>query len=392
MMTDTPLRPVLHNPFHLLAHALRSRPADIPAPAQPLRRHEAPGLFDLVNRIAGKLGVMAPFEIRLVAQAAVAIEAERRWSGRVGKLTIHLGLPLFAWLSRRELGAVIARELGQIVIKAALAPQAREFAADALAARLFGAAAMCAALRKVHLLEPMWCAYFAQDLGDALDCGVRVPVFDGFRRFCAASPKRHEVYDVLDEAPARDTATGDGRPSLDDRLAALAPDVAGRLPRPATCIDLVGGEDGLESLWYGRIEAGDWPAGEWDQFGDAFLRARIGRRFAETLFDPATMPLTELPDVVRALDAWTERLRPEGVMPMSPEVERTYVLAILHDWIVACLCEAGFTLHVRPGMDLILDRYGLAVDPAQLLAAACAGKLKVRDLAGFTRFANTAMA
>ena len=409
-----------------LAYSLRPRRAardgkDVVP--MPLQREEAPQLFDFIERIARDLGVHAPVEIHLATAATAFIGAERSWTGKVTKLSVGIGLPLFTSLSERELGAVLVHEFGHFVggdvllspwvyrtrtsIGAAVhalddsfflldrpfrgygnwfmrlsgaVSRAQEYSADALGARLFGAAAMGAALEKVHLVEPAWDAYFHRDLVPALDCGVRVPVFDGFRRFCAASPKRPDVQGAIDKAAHRAASPYDTHPELDERLAALGIGT-GRLPKPASCTSLMGDEAHLEALWFRRIGASDWTAADWDAFGDAGLRARIERRFAGTGMAPEQLPLTELPAIVQSLDEWWTRLRPEGVSLLSPEGKRRYVLGIVQEWIMACLCHAGFVLRVRPGLPLVLERDGVTVEPVALLASACAGTVTAAELA-----------
>jgi hypothetical protein len=413
-----------------LAYSLRPRRADKTSPdvvPTPLERDEAPQLFEFIEGVAGKLGVKAPFEIHLVTTATAFIRAERSWTGQVRTLSIGIGMPLFGWLSEAELGAVIAHEFGHFVggdtlltpwvyrtrtsIGAAVhalddsvffldAPfrryghwflrlssavsRAQEYSADALSAQYFGATAAGTALEKIHLLEPMWFAYFHHDLVPALGCGARMPVFEGYRRFCATSPRRREVQDAIAHAEDRTASPYDTHPSLQERLAALGGGGEGRPPRPAHCAGLLGGEDRIEAMWYQRIGGGDWPAMAWDAFGDAMLRSRMQARFAGTGMAPESLPLTTLPEVARSLDEWWTRLRPDGPTFLSPEGQRKYVLNVLREWIIASLCHAGFTLKVRPGASLLLERGGISVEPCELLQAACEGRLSARDLAEYT--------
>ena len=412
-----------------LAYSLRPRRAGADAAdvvPTPLRRDEAPGLFAFIDGVAGRLAVKAPFEIHLVTTATAFIRAERSWTGRVRTLSIGIGMPLFAWLSEAELGAVIAHEFGHFVggdtlltpwvyrtrasIGAAVhalddsvffldepfrryghwflrlssaVSRAQEYSADALSARHFGPGAASAALEKIHLLEPMWFAYFHHDLVPALNCGARIPVFDGYRRFCAASPKRREVQEAIDRAADRAASPYDTHPSLEERLAALGGGGGGRLPPPASCAGLLGGEERIEAMWYERIGACDWPATAWDAFGDAMLRTRIQERFAGTDMAPDNLPLTRLPEIAQSLHEWWPRLKPDGPSFLSPEGQRQYVLNVLREWIIASLCHAGFALTIRPGASLVLERDGITAEPGELLAAACEGRLAVHDLARY---------
>jgi len=418
-----------------LAYTLRPRSAAadgadvVPVP---LDRDEAPALFAFIDGIAARLGVKAPYEIHLVTAATAFISAERSWTGRVKKLQIGIGMPLFAWLSEAELGAVIAHEFGHFIggdvslaawvyrtrvsvgsaihqlddsvffldapfrlygnwflRRSGAVSRAQEYAADALSARHFGAPAACAALQKIHLVEPTWFAYFRHDLVPALRCEARLPVFDGYRRFCAASPKRPEVQDAIDHAGEHLATPFDTHPSLDERLAALGGSGSARLPRPAQCTGLLGGEARIEAMWYERIGGSAWPAASWDSFGDDVLRKRIVARFAGTSMASEQLPLTELRTIAGALDEWWTRLRPEGVSLLSPEGKRRHVLDVLRDWVISGLCHAGFHVRVRPGTRLVLERDGVVVDPAALLASACEGKVYASELDGYMRAGAT---
>ncbi|MGZ7075396.1 MAG: M48 family metallopeptidase, partial [Candidatus Angelobacter sp.] len=418
-----------------LAYSLRPRRADTASAnvvPTALRREEAPQLFDLIEDVAARLDVKAPFEIHLVTTATAFIRAERSCTGRVRTLSIGIGMPLFAWLSEAELSAVIAHEFGHFVggdtsltpwvyrtrssIGAAIhalddsvffldepfrrygqwflrlssaVSRAQEYSADALGARHFGAAAACAALEKIHLLEPMWFAYFHHDLAPALGCGARMPVFEGYRRFCAASPRRREVQEAIDNAEDRSVTPYDTHPSLEERLAALGAGGARRMPPPANCAALLGGEERIEAMWYQRIGGSDWPAMGWDAFGDAVLRARMQQRFAGTAMAPETMPLTGLPDVAQSLDQWWPRLKPDGPSFLSPEGQRNYVLNVLREWIIASLCHAGYSLKLRPGASMVLERDGVTLEPGELLAAACEGRLHASEIARYIAAPST---
>ena len=96
--------------------------------------------------------------------------------------------------------------------------------------------------------------------------------------------------------------------------------------------------------------------------------------------DPTQLPLTELPQLASTLDQLWFRLKPEGVSLLSPQGKRNHVQAILEEWIVACLCHAGFTPRPHPGLPLRLEHNGTSLQPAQMLADAIAGKLDVVQL------------
>lgn len=48
-------------------------------------------------------------------------------------------------------------------------------------------------------------------------------------------------------------------------------------------------------------------------------------------------------------------------------------LAILEEWIIACLDKRGFIASVRPGLALQMSRDGTSVTPSEMMGAALAG-------------------
>ena len=409
-----------------LAYALRPRIArdDDQASGPPaLEREQAPELFTFVERIGRDLGIVAPVEIHLVAGATAYISAKRSWYGRVKALRVGVGLPLFAWLSEREFGAVIAHEFGHFIggdlslgpwvyrtrvsIGATIhsldesmffldAPfrtyghwfmrlsgavsRAQEYSADALSAQHFGAEAACAALEKIHRLDPLWTAYLAHDFGPAVDKGARVPILEGFRRFCELPVKRHAAQETIASVENRTPSPYDTHPSLKERLFALAPKAK---PQPYAldqCLHLLGGEPAAESAWYRRFDADQLTETNWEEFGEKVLRPQLEKRFTDTLMAPERMALTELVTMARELDAWWGKLRPDSVSFLSTEAKRRYVLQIFEDWIIVGLCHHGFTPQVRPGESLVLVRDQVSVQPDVLLKDACENRVSVQDI------------
>ncbi len=403
--------------------------------AQPLARERAPKLYQMVETIGGKLGVVAPVEIHLVAAATAFIGAKRNWFGRVTHLQVGIGLALPGTLSEDELGSVIAHEFGHFVggdlglgpwvyrTRVALAhtvtelddsiffldilfrwyftwflrlssqvSRQQEYSADATAARCFGIPATRAALEKVHLIDPMWSSYLDHELGPAIGRGAVMPIFAGFKRFCQAGIRREEVQKAIDWANAhndeyRITDQFDSHPSLSDRVAALVPGSKPGLPPPAQCFDLFGGEAATEAAWYDSLTLDKPQPSDWDRFGAEVLQKQVCERFANTWMDPSQLALDQLPAMVKDLDNLWKRLKPEGVSFLSAGGKHNHVLEILDEWIIACLCQNGFVPQVLPGQALVLSRslpdgQTQRVQAAALLADAQAGKLTSATLAG----------
>ncbi len=393
---------------------------------KPLSRKTAAPLYAMVERIGKELGIVKPIDIHLIGVASAFISARPHWYGGVKSLQVGLGLPLLGTLSEAELGSVIAHEFGHFAAgDLALGPwvyrtrvsignttndlddslffldilfryyglwflrlssivsRQQEFSADALAAQRFGVAATRSALEKVHLIDPMWSSYLDFELAPAINRGSRLPIFEGFRRFCLPGVKRAAIQTAISHAENRKSAEFDTHPSLAERVAALIPGAKPTYPPLSQCLHLLGGEAATEDAWYMLFAKDNLIAADWDNFGSAILQPQIQQRFEGSWMDPAQLDFKELPKLAQQTDQLWERLKPEGISFLSPQGKRNHVLAILEEWITASLCHRGFTPKVVPGQALNLQRARQNVQPAELLKAAIAGTMKSEHLMEF---------
>ncbi|CAM5569187.1 M48 family metallopeptidase [Streptomyces avidinii] len=258
-----------------------------------LTPQQQPELWALTVKLADELGTDPPATIRL-ADTVNAYAGERgRLLGLIGgPRTLDLGLPLLLGLTADELRGVVCHELGHyagrhtrlaavshrgsvalertvrylqflesdrttvkppvrlllkltkayngIYLRRTLAVRrAQELEADAVAARITGAATFAGALRTVHVLAPFWDGFTADRArpegssapaagkGGGPLPGVMLP--EGvFRDFAhrLADPVGLPFTDGRGEAPARNVVPEDGlgsHPPLEIRLAALCP-------------------------------------------------------------------------------------------------------------------------------------------------------------------------
>lgn len=408
----------------------REQEASTVSKIPPLSRETAQPLYALVEKIGAGLGINAPVNIHLVGQSTAFIFGRRNWYGKVRSLEVGLGLPLLGSMSEAELGSVIAHEFGHFVAGdlslgpwvyrtrnaiartvtdlddsmffldllfrsygqwflrlSASVSRAQEYAADAIAARTFGADTSANALRKVHLLGPVWSSYFDLDLAPALNHGARLPVFEGFRQFRRSATRRPEVQAAIARSEARTVSEYDTHPSLGERLAAMIGDSRPGYPPLADCFALLGGEAATEQAWYALFPNEDTVRCDWSRFGQDVLQPRIASRFAGTWMDPVRLPLAELAPMANTLDELWPRLRPEGVSFLSRQGKRNHVTGILNEWIVACLSARGFVAAVAPGQALTMARGEQVVEPDALLRAALAQTLYPSTLAALEKAA-----
>lgn len=388
-------------------------------PPTPLAASEAPGLHDLVRRVAQRSGVQPPDELRLTARAGASIGVERWRLGLSRARVMELGLPLFAMLSRDELAAVVAHELahergGDVLLgawvhrtRAALAgavddlegsaflldapfraygalflrasgavSRAQELAADAHAADVCGAGAAWGALHRLDALGATWTVYLHHDALPAVERGVRVPLLDGWRRFLVAPRLRPEVERGLAGAAEAPPAPGDTHPTTAARLAALDPRrrADGPRPAPAGCLELLGGEAAAEEAWYRRVLRAPLPQVGWDEVASRALLPALEADLAGGALDPGQADLARLPALVRDAEGAWEAVR-RGVSLATPAARRKGGLRLIGAWLAAALRRRGFEPLARPGAELLLRRGDLEVEPWATVAALDEGRL-----------------
>ncbi len=408
-----------------LAYTLRPRSKEKKSGEKvtPLSRETAAPLYAMVERIGKELGVRAPVNIHLIGGATAFISGNKNWLGKVKSLEVGLGLPLLGTLSEAELGSVIAHEYGHFVagdlslgpwiyrtrlsiahtvtdlddsiffldilfrwygklflrVSAAVSRE-QEYAADALAARKFGPLATRNALEKVHLISPMWSSYLDYELGPALNRGARMPIFEGFRRFCKPGIRRAEIQEAINYAEAHESSEYDTHPSMEERIAAVEPGAKPGFPPLAQCLHLLGGEQQTEDAWYTLFEVDKLTASDWDNYAADIMQVMTKKRFEGSWMDPAVLPLSELKNLAADPDSLWDRLRPEGVSFLSRQGKRQYVLEIMEAWINACLTHYGYKASLVPGQALLMSRADSQVQPAALLQSALLGRLSSDEL------------
>ncbi|WP_298990303.1 M48 family metallopeptidase [uncultured Pseudokineococcus sp.] len=298
--------------------AVRARPA--PAEGPELTRAEHPALLAQVDEVAAALGTAPPDRVvvDLDVNASVVEVAGRR--------EMVLGLPLLAGLSRAELRAVVAHELGHLeaghtratrstraahraatlldgvldevplpvrllllphallyALLASPATRAQELAADELSVRAVGAEASVSALRRGVALDLAWDRYVEDYLPLSVPARRRPELVAGFTALL------RDDATALEEATRAVLATGartpllDTHPSLDRRTAHLrSTALAAPAPREGDdepALSLLGGADALTALEAALLEGtpvhADDPVADWDELVDAAWRATV---------------------------------------------------------------------------------------------------------------------
>ncbi|MCG0288883.1 M48 family metalloprotease [Streptomyces sp. PSAA01] len=274
-----------------------ARPAVSREDAVAVTRRGAPELWRTVEELARAVGTRPPASIRLTAEVNASVTEDAPLLGLApGRRVLYLGMPLLACLSRAELRAVLAHELGhfsrrhsrfgavahrgaagldaarQAIQEASAANhlvrlyagwpllllglytrvfrwltrpvrRRQELEADREAARVAGPGAMADALRSTAALETAWQEFLADFLAPMRRATGRIPD-DPFRAFAhmVEAPEVREPLAVLRAlAVERPADPGDAHPALATRLERLA-----RLPAP---------EPGVEPLFPGALSS-----------------------------------------------------------------------------------------------------------------------------------------
>lgn len=231
----------------------------------PITTEEQPLFWVEVYRVAEGLELRPPDELFLFADATVSVSENRTWLGlRPGVRRLHLGLPLLAGLTQRELRSVIAHEfwlswgplslarviyrgqqiVGRVADRVGYGSRAGrvvgrlgrlylavsypitrgfEFEADRLSADFAGNNATSAALGELQVLGKAWAGFVDGYAGPAAAAGRRPEdLFAGFNCFLDEPGRRAQLAASVDELGSHEVSAYNSQPSLEDRLASIA--------------------------------------------------------------------------------------------------------------------------------------------------------------------------
>ena len=216
------------------------------APGPRLDGTEQPRLFGLVSDVARDAGQAVPAEVYLVNEVNAWVAQRGGVMGFGSRPVMGLGLPLLSRLSVPEFRGVLAHEfghysggdtrLGPWIYKTRAAigrtlenleghsvlqkpfiwygnlflrlthavSRAQEFAADALGARIVGAAAMVRGLTAAHGAGRSFGHYWSGEAVPVLSAGFLPSLTDGFRRFL----EEKEVAETVAQSVAEELAQG----------------------------------------------------------------------------------------------------------------------------------------------------------------------------------------
>ena len=229
-----------------------------------LTEQEQPGLWAEVRALAATAGTRAPDEIRLVPEVNAAVSEETSLLGlRTGTRRMFLGVPLLQGLSRNQLHAVLAHELGHhstsrsrlgaLIHRSRLAiaevaaglsnplvkrpfrtyarlffsltrplAHAHEIDADQLSATVAGPRTAATTLRTLPALDAAWHIYLEQYVEAGTHYGLRpTRFFDNFTNLMSDPERLEELARISAAPPEAKTSAYDSHPPMSERIERL---------------------------------------------------------------------------------------------------------------------------------------------------------------------------
>jgi Zn-dependent protease with chaperone function len=250
----------------VIVKAIVPRPDRFQPPGPSLDAQKQPRLFAELTDIARATGQEMPAEVYLAPDVNAWVSQRGGLMGFGSRRVMAVGLPLLQVLSVSQLRAVLAHEFGHyhggdvrvgpwiyktrqalvrtlqglsghsklltkpFALYASLffrlthaVSRHQERLADALAARVAGAAALIGGLKAVHGAALAFNLYWQQEVSPVLSAGFLPPLADGFGRLLGQPKIAAQVREAVDEAARKGKSDPfDTHPSLQERIAALA--------------------------------------------------------------------------------------------------------------------------------------------------------------------------
>lgn len=261
----------------LMRGVLQARPRRFKAPGRKLEREDAEPLFAMLEELAARAGTAPPTQVYLTLAPDLAV-TETSGLFRRGERVLIVGAPLLATVTKSEIRAGLAHELGHFVggdtrlvgvvrytfalfesvlestertpfadqgrwLNAAMAfteelgrgivtvfaklnffltaasSRKQEVCADALAAKLAGRRALAGLLEKAVASDIYWPIHLRSDVLPVMDMGaIPVELTEGFRAFVARFPETRAGMIVQKSLFERKVSPYDTHPPIADRL------------------------------------------------------------------------------------------------------------------------------------------------------------------------------
>jgi heat shock protein HtpX len=395
-------------------------------PGPTLTREEHPRLFAAIEDVARTTEQAMPAEVYLVPEVNAWVAQRGGMMGVGSHRVMGLGLPLLQTLSIDEMRAVLAHEfghyhggdtaLGPWIYKTRAAigrtleslakhssalmkpfewyglgflrithsiSRSQEYAADALAARVVGAAPLATGLRTIHGVAGAFVPYWFTEVAPVLQRGFRPPIATGFTSFIASPPIASQIHEAIEQEMAEGKSDPyDTHPPLRDRVAALGahatravPDAG---PRAITLLDRV---DELEARLVAHVsdaksDAPPLAAIAWSEAGPQVWSA-IWREKVHTAGEKLTgVTPAQIPAIVADLPGAALRF---GFAPHRQAAEQGEgtgnVVQLLGTALAVALLDRGWTVRALPGESVLFSRGSESAEPLSDLGRLARGEL-----------------
>lgn len=394
-------------------------------PGPKLTREEHPRLFAVLEDIARSTGQRMPSEVYLIADVNAWVAQRGGIMGIGSRRVMGLGLPLLQRLTVDQMRAVIAHEFGHYVggdtalgpwiyrtraaIGRTLAALARhssvlmkpfewyglgflrithaisrrqEYAADALAARIVGAAQLGTGLTTIHAVGAAFVPYWMSEVAPVLEHGYRPPIGAGFGQFLAQPAIASQVSAAVDkELTGTQVDPYDTHPPLRERLAALGVDArrdaAEAEPRAITLLDDEEAvEDQLLAMVLAKKTGKPLARISWEEVGSRVWSTiwRDKVRVAGHRLDGITP--ARIPALVADLPGTAVRFGFLGPRQAAETRDGSInALELLACGLSVLLLDRGWTVSALPGEMATFSREGKTLTPVADLHRLAAGEM-----------------
>jgi heat shock protein HtpX len=395
-------------------------------PGPPLTRREHPRLFAALEDVARETQQAMPTDVYLVPEVNAWVAQRGGVMGVGSHRVMGLGLPLLQALSVDEMRAVLAHEfghyhggdtaLGPWIYKTRAAigrtldslakhssvlmkpfewygmgflrithaiSRSQEYAADALAARVVGAAPLATGLRTIHGVAGAFVPYWFTEVVPVLERGFRPPIAAGFTHFLASPPIAPQIQAAIDQEMAEGKIDPyDTHPPLRERLAALGERAAKATPdtgpRAITLFDRV---DELEARLVTHVsdakgETQPLAAIAWSDAGPQVWAAIWRDRMSSVGGRLSGITPARIPAIVADLPGAAVGL---GFAPHRQAAEQGEgtgnVMQLLGTALAVALLDRGWAVRALPGESVVFSRGSESAEPLADLGRLARGQL-----------------
>ncbi len=397
------------------------------APGPELRPERHPELFKAIREVGERTKQELPASVYIVPEMNAWVTQRGGFMGIGSNRVMGIGLPLLQITTVSQFKAILAHEFGHyyggdtslgpwiyktrraigrtlyslgegswiqkpfiwygnlfLRITHAISRQ-QEYAADRLAARIYGPDAAIAGLRAVYGYSSLFQSYWYNEVSPVLNAGRRPPLAEGFQRFVDAPPTAAAVQSSLEEEmQGREENSYETHPSLPKRIEALS-SLPKRKPteKDPLALSLLRDVPALEIEMFSHIgdeqNMKELKPINWDAVGREIYQplwegavgkhaAVFGALTAETITNAAS-----------DLASFGEKLVQPGEPAAGEEERRQRAAGLLGAALTLSLHRQGWTMRLMPGEEVILERGGVSLQPFVVVKELADGKMKGED-------------